>query len=397
MDNANIKKIIHIKSKIKESISNKKPLIFTYIKWNEYIPEERRVVFQEMYSRNGRFYATGYCFKRKDMRTFRLDRIGEIRGFDLTVRVPPLASKPEITLDSFPETEKLEDEVEKEYKKQRKVERAETAAGIIKGFIVLSLIGGLTFGYLLGNYPGMWEKVFGEKNDYYVTPTSILYTEVKGRNRNVTQEELLNIDEKYRGFTIEKKESSYRIKGLKGKYSTLHDVVVKINTVVFAKATGIQDEGLLSLYINADANKNGFLSWGEIQSFQMKTNRDFKYISNDTALRPDEFMKAGGGDCEDWALFTAGLLRFWNYEAYIGSVNFKDDYHAITIVRVNELPFRFKGYRITRAGLDGGELLPEGTYTYIDYYRVGRLTRAAGRKPRLVKISIPEKCYGNRM
>jgi len=41
-------------------------------------------------------------------------------------------------------------------------------------------------------------------------------------------------------------------------------------------------------------------------------------------VSPHRFLQEGGGDCEDWALFTASLLRFWNYEAYIGSVNFKD-------------------------------------------------------------------------
>jgi len=53
--------------------------------------------------------------------------------------------------------------------------------------------------------------------------------------------------------------------------------------------------------------------------------------------------------CEDWSLFTAGLLRFWNYDPYIGSLNFKNDYHEVTLVKVGELPFRFKGYKIRSA------------------------------------------------
>jgi len=393
MDTVNFKKIINIKNKIEESIANRKPLIFTYTKWNEYIPEERRVVFLEMYSRNGRFYAAGYCLKRKDKRTFRLDRIGEIKGFGSSIaEVPTSTFKPEIPADSVPVAEKLE-----EIEKERKAERVETAGCIIKVFIVLIVGGGLIFGYLLGNYPGMWEKVFGQKDDYYVSPSSILYTEIKGRDRNYKQQELINIDEKYRGFTVEKRDSHYRIEGLNGKYPTLYDAVVKMNAMVFTKITGIKDEELLSIYIDADTNKNGLLSWEEIQSFQMKINRNFEYISNDTALRPDDFLKNGGGDCEDWALFTAGLLRFWNYEAYIGSLYFKDNYHAVTLVKVNELPFRFKGYKITSAEMESGEELPEGIYTCIDYYKVGRVTKAGGRKPRLIRVSNPEWYYERKM
>lgn len=101
MDNATPEKLIHIINKIEESLANRKPLIFTYTKWNEYIPEERRVVFREMYSRNGRFYAVGYCLKRKDKRTFRLDRIGEIKGFDYPItEIPPSTFKPEIPATS---------------------------------------------------------------------------------------------------------------------------------------------------------------------------------------------------------------------------------------------------------------------------------------------------------
>jgi hypothetical protein len=96
-------------------------------------------------------------------------------------------------------------------------------------------------------------------------------------------------------------------------------------------------------------------------------------------------------------LFTAGLLQLWNYEAYIGSVNFKNDYHAITIIRVNELPIRFKGSGTTHAKLESVESLPVGVHTYIDYYRVGRLTRASGRKPQLIEISNLEIYYGKKI
>jgi len=363
MDYVNLQKIIDIKNKIEESIFTKRPLVFTYTKWKEYIPEERKVIFQKMYSKNDRFYAIGYCLKRKDNRTFRIDRMEEIRGFDSPAETIP-TSLPSLPVDSISVSEKIE-EITKEHENQKEIKKAENRRRVIAVIIFFIVGGGLIFGILLGNYPGMWEKIFAEKNDYYVTPASIVYTEIKGWNRNYKQPELISMDRKYREYTIEKQGSHYIIKGVRGEYPSLNDAIVKINTTVFIKVTGIQDEKLLPIYIDADTNKNGFLSWNEIQSFQMKINREFKYIANDTALSPDEFVKEGGGDCEDWALFTAGLLRFWNYDTYIGSLNFKNDYHAIVLVKINEMPFRFKGYKIISAKLEDESELPKGFYTYI--------------------------------
>ena len=243
----------------------------------------------------------------------------------------------------------------------------------------------------------MWDKVFGKKYDYYTTSLPISYVELKGHLTYYPKPDTIDPGEEYRGHTIVKEGTSYTIDGLSGVYPTLYDAVVSINTTVFTEVTGIEDKKLLAIYTDADSDTNGLLSWQEIRSFQMKINRTFQYIRNETALSPHRFLQEGGGDCEDWALFMAGLLRFWNYEAYIGSVNFKDKYHAITIVKVKELPCNSRGYRITRAVLESGELLPMGVYTYIDYYRVGRLTRASGRKPQLIRISSPEWYYGKKM
>jgi len=401
MDNVNLKKIINIKDKIDESIATQKPLIFTYTKRDEYIPKERRVVFQEIYTRNGHFYATGYCLKRKDKRTFRLDRIKEIKGLSSSsIKVPQTYTKsktysyPEshAQINRFVKTENSNINVE-----YNKFSPKEKIGSLLRLIGILIAVGGFIFLYIVNNNPGMWDKVFGNKKDYYATHSPVIYTKEKGYNKNYKQIEVIDINKKYLGYTIINQESYYRIKEFKKRYASLYDVIIKVNTIVFTKTTGIKDKKLLDIYINADLNKNAFLSWEEIKGFQMEINREFKYLENDTALRPDEFLKAGGGDCEDWALFTAGLLQFWNYTTYIGSLNFKDDYHAITLVRVNELPYRFKGYKITSAKLEGGDTLPTGIYTFIDYYKVGRLTRAGGRRPRLIDVKNPEWCYGRKM
>ena len=92
-----------------------------------------------MYTKNDRFYAAGYCLKRK-------------------------------------------------------VNRSETGRCILLTFLFISIAGGIIFMYIVVNTPGMWEKVFGEKNDYYATPASISYTEIKGANVNYQKPEI-NLEE----------------------------------------------------------------------------------------------------------------------------------------------------------------------------------------------------------
>ena len=180
-----------------------------------------------------------------------------------------------------------------------RVNRSGAGRGILVTFLVIAIAGGIIFMYIVVNTPGMWEKVFGEKNDYYATPASIAYTEIKGTNVNYQRSEI-NLDEEYRGYKIEEQDLSFAAEGLEINFDSLFDVIIKINSMVFVEVTGIDDEGLLAIYIDADVNKNGILSWEEIKSFQMKINREYNYILNETALRPDEFVKEGGGDCEDW-------------------------------------------------------------------------------------------------
>ena len=83
--------------------------------------------------------------------------------------------------------------------------------------------------------------------------------------------------------------------------------------------TGIAESELETLYERADTDGNGCLAWAELSSFQARLARTYAYLSNEPALRPDQFMRSGGGDCEDWALFTCGLLRYWGWDPWVGS------------------------------------------------------------------------------
>ena len=63
----------------------------------------------------------------------------------------------------------------------------------------------------------------------------------------------------------------------------------------------------MRLFSGADEDKSGSLSWFELEDFQKKIFSKYKYIQNDIALRPDLFVKNGGGDCDDWALLSAAF------------------------------------------------------------------------------------------
>ncbi len=96
------------------------------------------------------------------------------------------------------------------------------------------------------------------------------------------------------------------------------EAIAAIRVPNFRAATGLSDRALEARYLAADLNRSGRLAFEELQAFQEKTWREFRYESNEPALRPDEFLAAGCGDCEDFALYTAGLLRFWGWEPYLG-------------------------------------------------------------------------------
>jgi len=78
----------------------------------------------------------------------------------------------------------------------------------------------------------------------------------------------------------------------------------------FVEALGFFDPDLAGRYLDADLNGSGRLSFEELRVFQQQTYRNFRYEENGLALRPDKFLAIGGGDGEDFALYSAGLLRY---------------------------------------------------------------------------------------
>ena len=180
---------------------------------------------------------------------------------------------------------------------------------------------------------------------------------------------------------------------------TVYENTLASNSSRFTETTGITNQTLLARYADADKNCDAALSWSEIASFQRSLKQDFAYISNDVALRPDNFLVSGGGDCEDWSLVTAGLLRFWGYQTYIGSMRSSDNInrHAVCLVRLAEKPSGYFYYHFEESGTFGGSYISSGYYVPIDYENVGSLTSAVGPGWELRHIYTPEKIYGMAM
>ncbi len=178
------------------------------------------------------------------------------------------------------------------------------------------------------------------------------------------------------------------------------EAVSAIRLPRFVDAMGFFDPGFADRYLDADLNGSGRLSFDELRVFQEQTYRKFRYKANELALRPDEFLAAGGGDCEDFALYTAGLLRYWGWEPYIGSLAGSDSGigHAVCLsYEEGSFPDGFTYFDIEAwTTRDGAEVRP-GTYVPIDYDHVGSLSNAVGKGWKLRSIYTPEKAWGLEM
>lgn len=164
----------------------------------------------------------------------------------------------------------------------------------------------------------------------------------------------------------------------------------------FQEVSGIANQELIRRYLDADTNGDETLSWNELQSFQDALKKRFRYQTNSVALDPTAFLRSGGGDCEDWALMTAGLLRFWGAEVYIGSVTSSSGSHAVTLVRTERVPAGAIYFTFTESRRESMSL-PAGRYVPIDYTRVGGLSYAVGTEYRIRRVRVPEDLYGRNM
>ncbi len=172
-----------------------------------------------------------------------------------------------------------------------------------------------------------------------------------------------------------------------------------VNARLFRRATGIADARLEEVYAGADCDGNGHLAWAEIVAFQDALYRTCRYRSNPTALRPDEFLAQGGGDCEDWALFTCGLLRYWGWNASVGGFSWPGSAsgHAVALVRSGAPIEGYGSIRIPAGVVLAGQEVKAGYWIPIDYQVVGGLSNAVGADAKLDHVWEPESLYGREM
>lgn len=164
-----------------------------------------------------------------------------------------------------------------------------------------------------------------------------------------------------------------------------------------ARVSGVTDELVISRFDRADLNRDDELSWHELKRFQREVFRDFRYENNATALRPEEFFVAGGGDCEDFAIFSAAMLTYWGWEAYVASMGTSQyDAHAVVFVKVDHAPSWASSYEITAAETNP-RFAAGGTFVPVDYDVVGGITNAVSPGSTVTDIVVPRQWYGLRI
>lgn len=192
----------------------------------------------------------------------------------------------------------------------------------------------------------------------------------------------------------------YEVPSLGLATSSKIEAVAAIRVPAFVTATGLTNPNLISRYLEADLNGSGKLSFDELEAFQRKTYREFRYEANELALRPDEFLEAKGGDCEDFALYTAGLLRFWGWEPYLGTFGLAGGGvgHAVCLsFEEGAFPRAYTWFQIDSWSSQDGTPLKPGRYVPIDYDHVGSLSNAVSPGWKLIEFFVPETAWGQIM
>ncbi len=178
------------------------------------------------------------------------------------------------------------------------------------------------------------------------------------------------------------------------------EAVTAIRVPAFFAVTGLANPALISRYLEADLNGSGELSFEELEAFQRRTSSEFRYEANEPALRPDQFLAAGGGDCEDFALHTAGLLRVWGWEPYLGTLGPVGGGvgHAVCLsFEEGSFPRAYTWFQIESWTARDGTPLKAGRSVPIDYDHVGSLSNAVSPGWKLIDVFVPETALGQRM
>ncbi len=123
-----------------------------------------------------------------------------------------------------------------------------------------------------------------------------------------------------------------------------------------------------------DANADGAIDWGEIGNFQKAVFETFQYRTNERVLDPAEFMYYGGGDCDDFATFSAAFLEHHGYDGYVMVLErdgAPESSHAVAALYLGEDTYEPGYHSIGGGALYAGGRHPAGNYVLIDYWKIG--------------------------
>ncbi|MFW6180494.1 MAG: WYL domain-containing protein [Spirochaetota bacterium] len=344
------------------SIASGEPVVFRYRGRYDDKPRERKVRFSCTYERYGHAYAVGYCFTRGALRTFRLDR------FTGVLQPAGAPASPATVEAGFSPT------VKDSFK---------------PGVYILLALASITVAVaaaLAGSMPLALGWRYTSTQGGVVAGDSLRYSYAVSTGTEPTgEEEPQRLTENGEGAPGH---------GEEGAGSAGEQAGVGRSTPDHGPAgLRMETEGRTpaDLYDRADLDGDGALCWTEIRAFQNRVVYTFEYQENRTALFPEEFLRNGGGDCEDFALFTAGLLAHWGYTAYLGLIHRADRYHAVALAWLESLPPSHRGLYVHRARTAAGRVLEDGYLTCIDFTRVGELPRMG------LFVAEPEWCHGRPM
>ena len=362
-------------------------------------------------SYGGTVYLRAFCRLRAEERTFREDRILSCQPLGWTTPEHPNlvhAAPSAVEVRTVPFVAARMPELARSHSNEptrpARLEREPSDIGTFLGKAVWTVIGGAMAVCLVGAL----SQAAGSfsRSSAHITPlfSSIPAPKSRAVPAPMPQPKPAVEDTTIASVTLrtlrDGEVESYEVPSLGLRTSSKLEAIAAIRLPPFIATTGITDQSLIDHFLGADLNHSGRLSYDELSTFQIKTYKEFRYESNDVALRPDEFLAAGGGDCDDFALYTAGLLRFWGWEPYLGCLSPGDgkEGHAICLSHEEE-PFSkaYAYYDVSATTTEDGSSLRPGRYVPIDYDLVGGLTDAAGEGWKLTSIYVPEKAWGRRI
>lgn len=339
---------------------------------------ERTITVRSRYVASaGNTYLSAYCHLRTEDRTFRLDRVLGVLESDARHAGSYVDTEPAVRGNS-------------PARQQRPRVTPPAKQGHL--FRRLLLLAFLVYVFLL----------LFEQNLEFATIRAIVFppartafepTQAEGQPPPPPAPTDVSRTDVYRGqrFVVDRSPRvvSYTLMASGQQFSQMHALRVSVNESLLATAWGVRHPELTRMFGNADSNRDGWLSWEEIRQFQNWLYRSYRYMTNTTALRPEDFLAAGGGDCEDWAIMTAALLQFWGMHSRIGVVSSSTGHHAITLVPASNVPSTFM---IIRNDLEHTNVTTR--YTPIDYDNVGDLSNAVGRTFTLENVYDATEMFG---